>query len=78
MTAMVRKRRLRVNDDDHQRLQWPREAQRRRTMEPEHCPNRAVTAMAPRNLSLAPSPARRWLTSFAGGGMMLGNTVVLR
>jgi hypothetical protein len=25
--------------------------------------------MAPRNISSAPSPARRWPTSFAGGGM---------
>jgi hypothetical protein len=42
------------NDDNHQRLQLPWEAQHRRMMELEHCRDRAATAMALRNVSLDP------------------------
>jgi hypothetical protein len=66
------------NDDDHQRLQWPWEAQCRRTMETEHHRDRAAMGMARQNVLSAPSPARCWPTSFVGGGMQLGNAVFLR
>jgi hypothetical protein len=41
-------------------------------METEHHCDRAAMGMARQNVLSAPYPARRWPTSFAGGGMRLG------
>ncbi len=57
----AREGQLRWNNDNHQWLQWPWEAQCWRTRDPEYCRNQAAMEMAPRNISSPPPrPAVDW------------------